>query len=228
MSCDICDILKNKEIFNFIYEDELCFAILHENPSFPGHCLVIPKEHVPILEELDDKITEHLLIIANKVSTAIFETIGAHGTNIVLNNGLDSGQELPHLVLNVIPRKDKDGINFEWPPKKIANDALKAIQTKIKIFSDAIFSGKDKLPSAKIKHDEHDSGSHDAHGQEQHTKPHDSHGHEAAHEKKHGPDTHGHAEDHGVKKHDPHDSHGHSSHETKGEDYLTKNLIRPA
>ena len=149
--CDICNILKNKDSFKFIYEDDICYAILHESPSTLGHVLVIPKKHVPILEELDDKIVEHLFIISNKISTAIFDTLGAHGTNIVLNNGTAAGQELPHVVINILPRTENDGINLEWQPKQASDGELKTAQSMIKSIADSIFAGKDNLPEVKIK-----------------------------------------------------------------------------
>ena len=149
--CDICQILENKKAFKFIYEDELCFAILHESPTIPGHVLVIPKKHAAILEELDDNVVEHLYIISNKISTAIFDTLGAHGTNIILNNGTAAGQELPHIVINILPRKENDNIKLEWQPKQVSDAELKTTQSMIKSFSDNIFSGKDTLPDVKIK-----------------------------------------------------------------------------
>ncbi len=151
VDCDICQILKNKAAFKFIYEDELCFAILHESPAIVGHILVIPKKHAAILEELDDNIIEHLYVISNKISTAIFDTLGAQGTNIILNNGTAAGQELPHVVINILPRQENDNIKLEWPTKKVSDAELKTTQSMIKSYSDNIFSGKDSLPNIKIK-----------------------------------------------------------------------------
>jgi histidine triad (HIT) family protein len=153
--CDICKILENRTSFKFIYEDDLCFAILHESPAIDGHALVIPKKHSPILEELDDKSAERLFIIANKISTSVFDTMGAHGTNIILNNGTDAGQELPHVILNVLPRKEKDNINLEWQAKKATEGELKTTQSMIKSVSEFFFSGKDTLPEVKIKKETH-------------------------------------------------------------------------
>ncbi len=152
--CDVCKILENKKEFHLIYEDEICFAILHESPAVEGHSLVIPKKHIPIIEEADDKIVEHLFIIANKISTSIFESIGAYGTNILLNNGLAAGQDLPHIVLNVLPRKEKDNINFEWPSRKASENELKTTFSMIKNYSEYIFSGKDKISEIKLKEKE--------------------------------------------------------------------------
>ncbi|MEM3374422.1 MAG: HIT family protein [Candidatus Woesearchaeota archaeon] len=151
MSCDVCKILENKKEFQLIYEDEVCFAILHESPAIEGHTLVIPKKHTPILEEADDQTIAHLFNIANKISTAIFETLGSFGTNILINNGLSAGQDLPHLILNVLPRKENDNINLEWNAKKASENELKTIQSILKTYSDYIYSGQEKKTEVKIK-----------------------------------------------------------------------------
>jgi histidine triad (HIT) family protein len=156
-TCDICKILENKDMFKFIYEDDTCFAILHENPSIAGHSLVIPKKHVAILEDLDDSIVEHLYVIANKVSTSIFDAIGAHGTNIILNNGHGAGQELPHVILNVLPRKENDNINIEWQAKKAPDNELKTVQSMLRTYAEHIFSGKDRPIELKPKEEKHDA-----------------------------------------------------------------------
>ncbi|NTV23783.1 MAG: HIT family protein [Nanoarchaeota archaeon] len=154
--CDICSILENKDSFKFIYEDEDCFAILHESPSVEGHALVIPKKHTTILEELDDRIIEKLFSIANKVSSALFEIAGAHGTNIMVNNGSDAGQELPHVVINVLPRKENDSLNLEWPAKKASDTELKTVLSLITGVS-YLFSDRPK-PEAKALPEERKQG----------------------------------------------------------------------
>ena len=141
--CDICSILENIGSFKLIYEDEICFSILHENPAVPGHSLVIPKTHAPILEELDDKTVEHIFKIANKISTAAFDSIGAQGTNIIVNNGTGAGQELPHTMINILPRMETDAINLEWPAKKASDSELKTTQSLIRAYSENIFLGKE-------------------------------------------------------------------------------------
>ena len=148
--CDICSIIENKQQFKLIYEDETCFAILHESPAVLGHSLVIPKKHCTIIEECDDSIVEHLFVIANKISNTIFNTLGAHGTNIMVNNGVEAGQELPHLILNILPRKEGDGINLEWQGRQTADTELKTTKSMMNTFSDMIYSGKDKIPEIKV------------------------------------------------------------------------------
>ncbi|MBN2422750.1 HIT family protein [Candidatus Woesearchaeota archaeon] len=156
--CDICKIMENKKEFKIIYEDDVCIALLHESPSVPGHTLLFPKEHFPILEEIPDKITEHLFVVANKISMLLFELLKATGTNIIINNGTDAGQELPHFLINIIPRKEKDNLNFEWAPKKKGEDELKTTLSMIKTFSDGIFKGEEykrvKIKAQDSKEDE--------------------------------------------------------------------------
>jgi len=152
--CDICKILEHRETFHFVYEDDICFAILHESPAIPGQVLLIPKKHATILEELDDVTVKHLFIVSSKISSAIFDTLGAYGTNIILNNGTSAGQELPHVVLHVLPRKENDGLSFEWSGKKATEEELKTTQSMITTYSEMIFSDKDKLPEVKIKEEE--------------------------------------------------------------------------
>jgi histidine triad (HIT) family protein len=195
--CDICKILENKESFRLVYEDELCFAILHESPAVPGHTLVIPKQHAPIIEELDDNSAQHIFVIANKVSSALFDSLGAHGTNIILNNGVSAGQELPHVVVNVLPRKENDGLDLDWQGKKAGESELKAVQSMIRNFSEQIFAGKDVLPNVKLAQ---------------------SHGEQGHMERNDGPEAHQQIERPAHSKH--------SEHEKPKEDYLVKSLRR--
>lgn len=149
--CDICKVMENKEAFHIIYEDEVCFALLHESPAVPGHTLVIPKKHATIVEELDDEIVSHIFVVCNKISTILFDKLGAQGTNLILNNGHDAGQELPHVVVHVLPRKEGDKLDFEWSAKQTTEPALSSMKNRIQIYADPIFLGKDELPVTKVE-----------------------------------------------------------------------------
>ena len=159
--CDICAILKNKEEFRFIYEDEKCFALLHESPAVLGHTLVIPKQHAAILEELEEEIVEHLFVVCNKMSTLLFERLKVHGTNIILNNAHAAGQELNHVTISVLPRKENDKLDLEWEPKKATEQELKAVALIIKSASDIVFAAKGSSHSTKTaEHNSHETEYH--------------------------------------------------------------------
>jgi len=132
MKCEICQIPKNKEVFKVVYEDDLCIAVLHEKPANYGHIMLFPKEHYVILEEVPDKIIEHLFVISNILSTVIFESLNIQGTNIIVNNGHAAKQENPHFIINIIPRNENDDLNFDWKAERAKDEDLSTAELKLK------------------------------------------------------------------------------------------------
>ncbi len=107
MGCDICELIKGKK--GLLYEDEQMAILLAPKPAVPGHIILAPKTHAAILEQVPDFVIGKMFDKANKVSIAVFETLGAEGTNIIANNGIAAGQTTNHFLLNVIPRRENDG-----------------------------------------------------------------------------------------------------------------------
>ena len=131
-SCIICQIVGNKIPSKKVYEDELIMAVLDVNGSNPGHCFVIPKNHYPIIEQVPDIEIGRLFQVSNKISSAIFESLGAQGTNIFVTNGIPAGQTVAHFLINVIPRKENDGINLQWQPKQLSEEEASTVELKLK------------------------------------------------------------------------------------------------
>jgi len=130
-SCLICQIISNKIPSFKIYEDDLSLAVLDVNGASPGHCFVIPKNHYPIIEQVPDEELANLFNISNKISGAIFETLKAQGTNIFVTNGIPAGQTVAHFMINVIPRKENDGINLQWKPKQMSEEEVSTVELKL-------------------------------------------------------------------------------------------------
>ena len=109
----IFDKIINKEIPAKIeYEDDICIAIRDINPQAPVHCLVIPKKHITRLSEAknDDKdILGHILIVATKVAKLL--QIHETGFRIVVNNGKNALETVPHLHVHIL-----GGRLLQWPP----------------------------------------------------------------------------------------------------------------
>ena len=131
-SCIVCQIASGRVPSKKVYEDDLALAVLDVNGANPGHCFVLPKNHYPILEQVPDAEIGKLFSIANKVSTAIFESLGAQGTNIFVANGLPAGQTVAHFTINVIPRKENDGINLQWQPRQLSEEEMSTVELKVK------------------------------------------------------------------------------------------------
>jgi len=130
MICIDCEKIKNRK--HLIYEDELASAFLVDKPATAGHVEIIPKQHFPILETAPDNITEHLFSTANKLSTVLFESLQAHGTNTIIRNGIAAGQKTNHLKIHVIPRVENDGLNFQWNTTKASEDELSTTELQLK------------------------------------------------------------------------------------------------
>jgi len=131
-SCLICKIVANQVPSYKIYEDDLILAVLDVNGANPGHCFVIPKNHYPIIEQVPDQELAKLFGIANKISSAIFEHLKMQGTNIFVANGIPAGQTVAHFLINVIPRKENDGINLQWKAKQLTEEEMSTIEIKLK------------------------------------------------------------------------------------------------
>lgn len=130
--CIVCNIIDNKIPSKKIYEDEIAIAVLDVNGSNAGHCFIMPKAHYPILERVPAKELGRMFQISNKISRAIFESLGAQGTNIFVANGIPAGQTVAHFTINVIPRKENDGINLQWQPKQLNEEEMSTIELKLK------------------------------------------------------------------------------------------------
>ncbi len=104
--CVFCDIVKGRLPADKVYEDEKYLAFKDINPKAPVHILVIPKEHIEFLSNINDSnkhIMGDLTVIANKVAKEL--GIDKTGYRIVINNGRDAGQEVFHLHLHLLGGK---------------------------------------------------------------------------------------------------------------------------
>lgn len=148
-------MIKNKDSFNVIYDDNDFMAILHEAPAFLGHTLLITKNHYRILEELPDEIVSKIFNIANKISNALFESLNITGTNILVNNGLEAGQTHPHLIINIIPRTETDNINLDWPMHQADFAKIESTYKFLKDFVEkSILGDTDKIKKIEDSEDE--------------------------------------------------------------------------
>ena len=131
-SCLLCQIVSNKIPSYKVYEDDLTLAVLDVNGANPGHCFVMPKNHYPIMEQVPDNELTNLFTVSNKISSAIFENLKVQGTNIFVRNGIPAGQTVAHFMINVIPRKENDGVNLQWKPKQLSEEEISTIELKLK------------------------------------------------------------------------------------------------
>lgn len=152
-NCDICEMIKKKESFKVVYEDELMVGMLHEAPAFLGHTILIPKQHFRIIEEVPDNVIASMMSVSNKISTALFESLNIHGTNILVNNGAEAGQAHAHFMINIIPRTENDKINMDWPPEKANPQKLESTYKFFKSYVEKAILGDTGEPKKLEEND---------------------------------------------------------------------------
>lgn len=135
-ACEFCSIVDGTFESEELYHDDLVIAVLHLKPASSGHILIFTKEHYQIIEQVPDYVIGHIFYLANKLSTVLFESLDAHGTNIIIENGAAAGQGIAHFSVHIIPRKENDGLKFDWAPAKVAGDALDIASIEIKKYAE--------------------------------------------------------------------------------------------
>jgi histidine triad (HIT) family protein len=97
-----------------VHETADCLVFLDYRPVFPGHSLVIPKQHYETLADLPLELLPPLFGEVQRVARAVETALGAEGSFVAVNNRVS--QSVPHLHVHVVPRRRKDGLKgFFWP-----------------------------------------------------------------------------------------------------------------
>jgi len=107
--CIFCRIVRGEAPAHKIYEDERVLAFLDIHPSAPGHTLIIPRAHVARIEDLSAEDAAALFAALRGLIGKIQSAVGAPASTVGINNGPESGQEVPHVHIHVIPRYRHDG-----------------------------------------------------------------------------------------------------------------------
>ena len=134
MDCLFCKI-ANKEITSrIITETENSIAFLDAFPVSRGHTLVIPKNHYEKVQAMTDIDNNDLFDTVHEVISKVDKLTGS--TLLAIHNGKDSGQEIPHVHVHLIPRESHDQAGpvhsmFKNRPK-LSDDELDQLCAKIK------------------------------------------------------------------------------------------------
>ena len=114
--CAFCKIVRNDDGYR-VFEDEHTIAFLDHRPLFPGHCLLIPKDHYETIQDLPQALVGPLFANAQILAAAIESGMQAEGTFIAANNRIS--QSVPHFHVHIVPRRKGDGLKgFFWPRRK--------------------------------------------------------------------------------------------------------------
>lgn len=107
-NCVFCKVINGDVAANIVFEDSLSVAFLDHRPLFPGHCLLVPKEHIETLGDLPKKLIAPLFSNVQLLSQAVEQALAAEGSFVAMNNRVS--QSVPHLHVHIVPRRRKDGL----------------------------------------------------------------------------------------------------------------------
>src|ERR1700676_3499523 len=113
-NCKFCQIASGVLSSAVVFEDSISLAFLDNRPLFPGHTLLIPKQHYETLEDLPAELIGPFFTNVQLLASAVESGMNAEGSFIGINNRVS--QSVPHLHVHIVPRRKKDGLRgFFWP-----------------------------------------------------------------------------------------------------------------
>ncbi|MDI6858271.1 MAG: histidine triad nucleotide-binding protein [Dehalococcoidia bacterium] len=101
--CLFCRMASGEMEVEKLYDDDLVFAVRDINPRAPVHVLVVPKEHIPTLGDIDERHASTLYAMmkaANEVAAR--EGVGERGYRVAINVGREGGQVIRHLHMHLL------------------------------------------------------------------------------------------------------------------------------
>jgi histidine triad (HIT) family protein len=133
MSCLFCGIISGEVSASIVFEDDVTIAFLDHRPLFPGHCLLVPKQHFETLIDLPVELVGPFFQNVQLLARAVEVALEAEGSFVAMNNRVS--QSVPHLHVHVVPRRRKDGLKgFFWPRTKYADqEQMIAVQKLLQI-----------------------------------------------------------------------------------------------
>lgn len=111
-NCLFCKILAKEIPAKIIYEDDQVIAFEDINPQAPIHALIIPREHIATINDLEPKhnaLIGHMLQVAKKLAHA--QGIDTRGYRVLMNCNADGGQAVFHIHMHLL-----GGRHLNWPP----------------------------------------------------------------------------------------------------------------
>lgn len=117
----------NGEIPSYkIAEDEKCYAFLDISPLAEGHTLVVPKQEVDYIFDLDDELLSHLHLFAKKVAKAMKEVIECEKIGMAV-----IGLDVRHTHIHLVPLKEVGDLNFAKSKLELPKERMQEIANLI-------------------------------------------------------------------------------------------------
>ena len=106
MDCIFCKIISGNIPAKILKETTLSISFLDAFPLAKGHVLVIPKTHHQKIQDMSNDENIDLFSLVHEMISKVDSVSGA--TLVAVHNGIDAGQEVPHVHVHLIPRSKDD------------------------------------------------------------------------------------------------------------------------
>jgi len=106
MDCIFCKIASKEIPAKILVETDSCIGFLDAFPLAKGHALVIPKNHYEKIQNMPKELNIELFTMVHELIPKIDSLTGS--TLVAIHNGKESGQEIPHVHVHLIPRSKTD------------------------------------------------------------------------------------------------------------------------
>jgi len=104
-NCKFCSIVEGSEPASVVYENESIMAVMSIQPTRPGECLIIPREHIDHFTDLNDHLASQLIIAALRIGRRVSEQFHPLRVGMVVH-----GFGVPHAHLIIVPQHDPNDI----------------------------------------------------------------------------------------------------------------------
>jgi len=108
-NCIFCKIVGGEIPSRVVTQNDRAIALLDAFPLAPGHTLVIPKSHYAKLQDMNEQDAMAVFEVLWKVVGPVEEASQVNASTIAIHNGIEAGQEIPHMHIHVVPRRKGDG-----------------------------------------------------------------------------------------------------------------------
>lgn len=123
--CKFCEVVAGEQQAEVVLDAVDAVAFLDHRPVFPGHCLLVPRDHYETLTDLPPDLVGPFFSAAQRLARAVEAGMAADGTFVAMNNRIS--QSVPHFHVHVVPRRRKDGLRgFFWPRLRYGSDDERA------------------------------------------------------------------------------------------------------
>jgi histidine triad (HIT) family protein len=124
--CLFCKIVAGELPATIVAEDERTVAFMDISPATRGHALVIPREHVRDVHDIDPEDLKAVVVAAQRLAAKVLDRLGADGVNLLNSNGAAAWQSVFHFHMHVIPRYADDPLKLPWIPAQGDTDDIAA------------------------------------------------------------------------------------------------------